>query len=470
MNSELLLNFFQNLRLPIQRNGQDTLAFLHEHFLKFDNELDTLLGKDSDDAYKQIYDELRDKKESIKGFSKALLESLELHRNGRVLEAHTVFENKMDEMQENILGTEIRGKGIRNEFYRIRPDKGKERKDLFHIPFHEITKIKAYRYSIAGFPCLYLAGSQGAGTALSLCWLESEMPDKFYWSEFKIDKDVEPLYLVDFTATPFFGAMNPRHLVTSALNNQPIKEFTVKMITTYPLMAACSLIVEERSQNFIPEYVIPQMLLGWVRKNGKFRGIAYFSCSRIKSARSYSAFNVALPPVEVKEYGHCQRLKCEFLLSTPQEIDISNTLKSLHNEYLQIMSAYNKIYKTYQQFGFKSLQNTKSICEYFLLIYPLIQSKKLQDIELAYQCIETLNYFIQSIVELKYSYRQFMLEEFKDHKEEKKQSAELEWDNSWEEITKIKNSLSSFRNFDLKKFNIVTKEEDFNFIDSDCYA
>ena len=467
MNSEPLINFFHNLRLPIQRDGQDMLTFLRRHFLKFDNELGTLLDDRNNDSYKQIYDELKEKKESIKEFSKALLESLELYRNGRVLEAHAVFENKMDEIQDNLLGTEIRGEGIRHNYYRIRPDKGEKRKDLFHIPFNEITKVKAYRYSIAGFPCLYLAGSQGADTALSLCWFESGMPDKFYWSEFRVDKKVLPLYLVDFTATPFFGAMNPRHLVTSALNNQPIKEFTVKMITTYPLMAACSLIVEERNQNFIPEYIIPQMLLGWVRKNGKYRGIAYFSCSRIKSARSYTAFNIAMPPAEVKDNGHCQKLKREFQLSTPQELNISNTFKSLENDYLQIKSTYDKIYRTYQSFGFKSLQDAKSICENFLLVYPLIQSKKLQNIELAYQCIETLNYFAQSIIDLKESYRQLMLDEFKNHKEETKQSAELEWDKSWEEIIKTRDALRSFRNFDIKNFHVATKDEDFDFIDSD---
>ncbi len=468
MNSKPILDFFQHLRLPLRKEGKDLLTFLCEHFLKFDEELGILLDEKSNDTYKQIYDELREKRGSIKDFSQALLDSLEYYRNGNILDAHLVFENKMDEMQDNLLGSETRSGG--NKFYRIRPDKGNERKDLFHIPFDEAAKVKAYRYSVAGFPCLYLAGSKYVDTALSLSWFECGMPDEFYWSEFKIDKTVDPLYLIDFTETPFFGAKNPNDVITSALNNSPINEFIIKMITTYPLMAACSFVVEEKSQNFIPEYIIPQMLLGWVRKNRKYRGVAYFSCSAIKAARTYDAFNIALPPVEVMANGHCHKLKWNFKLSKPQKIDVSNIYKSLEKYYLQINSSYGKIYKAYQEFGFASLVDAKSICEHFLSIYPIVRDKKLQNIELAYQTIKTLNDFAQRVVEFKDSYRCLMAKQFEDCNLENRKLANLMWDESWMDIVEMRDTLGKFRNINLKKFDTTTNADDFQYIDSDYYT
>ena len=118
------------------------------------------------------------------------------------------------------------------------------------------------------------------------------------------------------------------------------------------------------------------------------------------------------------------------------------------------------------KFGFASSKDAKSICESFLLIYPIIRAKKLQNIEFIYQSIETLSDFAQRMAELKDSYHEFMVKQFKDNTRETQDSATLEWDNSWKEITKINDALSSFRNFDLKKFNIITKDEDFDFIDS----
>ena len=62
----------------------------------------------------------------------------------------------MDEIQDYLVYKEI-AKNSEYRFCRIRIDNGKTWKDLFHIPFDKPELVKGYRYSIAGFPSLYLA-------------------------------------------------------------------------------------------------------------------------------------------------------------------------------------------------------------------------------------------------------------------------------------------------------------------------
>ncbi|MFW1494652.1 hypothetical protein ACEV9S_24505, partial [Vibrio parahaemolyticus] len=46
---------------------------------------------------------------------------------------------------------------------------------------------------------------------------------------------------------------------------------------TWPLIAACSIRVKNPSDNFKPEYIIPQLLLQWARDYKSIDGIRYTS-------------------------------------------------------------------------------------------------------------------------------------------------------------------------------------------------
>jgi hypothetical protein len=115
----------------------------------------------------------------------------------------------------------------------------------------------------------------------------------------------------------------------------------MKYIATYPLLAACSLTVVNKNEPFIPEYIIPQMLLLWVHNNNRFRGIKYFSCSWMDEARKYNAFNVVLPPKNISDNTHCSQLKAEFKLTKPDFVDVSH-LTSADEKAITIMLKPNK--------------------------------------------------------------------------------------------------------------------------------
>jgi hypothetical protein len=458
MNSNPMMDFFRKLRLPLNRGKVNLHTFLYSHFREFDDGLEMLLSRQSEDKIfdKQIYRELEKNREFVRSSYRAILETLKAYSNGATLEAYRIFEDTMNDMQDYLLFSEIRGRSIRNQFCRIRSDKGNERKDLFHIPFNETTKVKAYRYSIAGFPCLYLAGSPNIGTALSLCWFECGMPNQFYWSEFKTEKSVAPLYLIDFTATPFFGAMNPRRLFTSALNNLPTNDFAVKMIMTYPLMAACSLIVEEKGQNFIPEYIIPQMLLLWARNNKKCRGIAYFSSSEFGKARDHNAFNIAIPPRQVMKNGYCGQLKKEFKLSQPRFVGISNDIfKPIGKKFI---CNRDHIHENLQKLDFEPIREMVSICNDFLFLHSKVRSGKAQDIPLIYDYINNLNLFAETILKFKNQYFIFAKDQIqKEHTQQGTEHLISLYSNTWEAFISFRELIRSFWDFIDKQVKIPKK-------------
>ncbi|MEJ6949984.1 hypothetical protein [Natronospora cellulosivora (SeqCode)] len=86
-----------------------------------------------------------------------------------------------------------------DELYRLRiKNEGEndfEKMDLFHIPFDSYTKIKSYRYSIAGYPCLYL------GTSFEVCYEEIRNPkiENVWMMKYKLKEDI--MY-IDLTKRP----------------------------------------------------------------------------------------------------------------------------------------------------------------------------------------------------------------------------------------------------------------------------
>jgi hypothetical protein len=335
MNFNPVLGFFSKYRLPLDRQGKDLLNFLGEHFCCFESDLRILLKNPKyqvEEFEKEIFDELKEKQETIYSFSRAILDSLSAYIDGNALKAQEIFQRQLEEIQDSILSSSINvSNGLRNRLFRIRPHKEHEKctgpVDLFHIPFEKAKLLaKNYRYSISGFPCLYLSGSP-TDTGLTLAWFECEQPEKFYWSEFILSDYNKTIELIDFTWSPFLNAIKANNYQTWILNKEPfVKDLFVNYIFTYPLLASCSLkAIEKEGGSYVPEYIIPQMLLEWIRANGKYRGIKYYSCTRFDEAQKYNAFNIVLFPQEnTLPVGHCPRLKYELKVSIPELTEISD--------------------------------------------------------------------------------------------------------------------------------------------------
>jgi hypothetical protein len=207
--------------------------------------------------------------------------------------------------------------------YRMRtgaPAIGLSGVDLFHVPFEKRHLVSNQRYSIAGLPCLYL------GSSAWVCWEELGRPDldKVFISQFRIAKKVKVL---DFHVTPkdLWEAFYQRHLFLQNHQAQTLENFknfptfdagfVESYIRLWPLIAACSVKRRMGQGSFFPQYIVPQMLLQWIRQEDEIDGIRYFSTHTPRGA--FAFYNYAFPVRNIKHEGRCSYLRDKFRLTDP---------------------------------------------------------------------------------------------------------------------------------------------------------
>lgn len=141
--------------------------------------------------------------------------------------------------------------------YRIRKGSFDSTQDgeIFHIPFEKRHLVDTQRYSIPGYPILYLSGS------LFTAWCEMDKPEleglSFAGFQFKNQE-----LFVDL-GYPY--------------NSTKIWEW-YSLFVMYPLLMACMVRVKNSSAPFKPEYIMPQLMMKLIREHGsRFSGIAYMS-------------------------------------------------------------------------------------------------------------------------------------------------------------------------------------------------
>ena len=191
--------------------------------------------------------------QETKELSNAILTSINAYFNGSPRGAYEVLEQVLIDKECHLLNIipQIEYKGI---LYRVRNKRGLfQQKDLFHPPFEKRNACGSYRYSILGYPSLYLAGS--VETALA----ENRIVDDKYSAMAFRSKDV--LRCVDL----------------SLPNRDLVFWERYSLVLFYPLIVACSLKVKDEGGAFKPEYVIPQILFQIVKEHSNLQGISYTS-------------------------------------------------------------------------------------------------------------------------------------------------------------------------------------------------
>lgn len=185
---------------------------------------------------------------------------------------------------------------VGESFYRIRlkednfPFEGHE---MFHIPFEQRGKVVTQRFSIPGFPSLYL------GRCLYVCWEELMRPSLDNFQVVRL-QSTRSLKVLDLTP--------PRTTGPEA------KGAAYRYFMTFPLIACCSVKVREPNDTFKPEYIIPKLLLQWVRKNDAVDGIRYNSTHIDPSfyKEDNELVNLVLPVKENQPHGYCPHLQSMF--------------------------------------------------------------------------------------------------------------------------------------------------------------
>lgn len=182
--------------------------------------------------------------------------------------------------------------------YRMRQRKDYDlytKEDMFHIPFDQLKSVPSYRYSISGFPCLYL------GASLYSCWEETRRPeiDKVNFSAFTNTRDMN-----------FVDVLCPKNLDT------------IDNLVRFIIFALCTSFVSPDSDDnkFKYQYAIPELLLSLLvsernNANGLVKGIdgiKYLSTRYFRDAEMFGVepifYNYVIPIRQYKDEGHCAEL------------------------------------------------------------------------------------------------------------------------------------------------------------------
>ncbi|HQF48847.1 MAG TPA: RES domain-containing protein [Flavobacterium alvei] len=215
---------------------------------------------------------------------------------------------------------------LNENFYRIRLKEENfplNSSEMFHIPFQMRGKVSTQRYSIPGYPSLYLAKT------IYVAWEELKRPSLNKFQAVRLQNKEKIRYL-DLTA--------------NNLTENLLSANSYKYLMTWPLIAACSIKVQENDDSFKPEYIIPQLLLQWTRNNEEIDGIKYISTHiNYKNIENIGdLYNLVLPVKENKDEGYCSKLSSLFEITE----SVSNQLLELSNGgqiYLNSREDNNKI-------------------------------------------------------------------------------------------------------------------------------
>lgn len=330
------------LHLPLRWDGKDYVDSLNKLYsLYIDTLQDTSNKKRSYNSYIDVDMDV------IERICQGIQKSVEQYLNGFPSSAF----KEMDKIMKNMMETPLKiyKKSCFGDFendsldlYRVvsvNENIQYERSRVFHVPYYMRSKVSTSRYSIAGFPSLYL------GTSLELCCEEINLKeDKSFTiaSRFKFQRnrcisDVE-IKVIELAVKPqdfielelYSNEYKGRRIDRNLLNKKEVKK---AYCLWYPLIAACSFIRANKSDPFAPEYIIPQLLMQWIRYKirdsyNNLMGIRYFSCASMKS--SDLGFNYVFPTSGKpgRKYPYCPILMESFKMTRPQYIHEFAGIKS----------------------------------------------------------------------------------------------------------------------------------------------
>lgn len=200
------------------------------------------------------------------------------------------------------------------DYFRMREINPKETEmpmaeHLFHAPYEIRGKVSTSRFSIPGFPCLYL------GSSLHVCYEEVKPKKWVFASRFQINTKQFHLQPLDLRI--------PKPFNDSIYNKNCEKNHDAfAFLLTFPLIQTALIKVKKECEyhNFKPEYIIPQLLLQFVRKEGYFNCVIY-SSTKVSTNKSNELYhNLVIPVRNIANTGYCTYLTQKIQLTEPLRI------------------------------------------------------------------------------------------------------------------------------------------------------
>ena len=188
-------------------------------------------------------------------------------------------------------------KGNPVDLYRMRISKDPlTKEELFHVPFNMRERVATARFSISGFPCLYF------GTSLRVCWNEIKR-------DLKVDERVYACRYQNKKSISLVNLTIPSECAETVLETNAYSAFC--FLVTYPFYLSCLMKVAHPDFSFKPEYIIPQLLLQYIKKEGMLDGIIY-SSTKDRKLVGEKYYNIVIPARKMATTGHCHVAKACF--------------------------------------------------------------------------------------------------------------------------------------------------------------
>jgi hypothetical protein len=198
--------------------------------------------------------------------------------------------------------------------------KAKKIADLFHPPFQRRRSVSTNRFSISGYPCLYLSASLTA--SYSECFPErktehDKKANRYTGFNCFSLKSLRPLYFINLSEENLLPDTLYFEDYSAKRTNKKDVSGILDNLGIYHLVLATHTKINYKPQYpgetyyFKAEYIIPQLLLQWVKEKGyAIDGIRYKSCTALRRFPGKKAhYNFVLPVrSEYLESGFCPQL------------------------------------------------------------------------------------------------------------------------------------------------------------------
>ena len=350
---------------------------------------------------------------------------------------------------------------IRQGDFRIKAgEDSKEKKmQLFHIKTTLKNRVGAYRYSVAGSPCLYLASDR------ELAWFECGMPKQFSYCQMLIDEDNDNgLVLVDFSFRP----VDVLSSITCWLLNarrQDKKDvdvyykFLLRYIMIYPIAAACSVKVKDRNTKFVEEYVFPQLFMQWIRETDEFDGVRYKSSLNTNLVDGMGAINIALPVKEYRADGLDRRLAEKITVSDIGYLDVNSDFQKYNDILEKIKDYINGIQMFMNQVPFYGdyMIELTDVCKCVIKTYNALMEGNYQNSELIFSYLDLL----YAHASLLYANRDFKIQECINKTEARHRQAidEEKLKEQFEEFHQLMNQILHKKNLSMQQTDQIKKQQ-----------
>ena len=316
-----------NLSLPYRN---DELGI--ESLLK--NKYDIFIKELNECNQVKFPENMEDTIEYVRDSTEGIVNAIHKYLIGDITGACITFNSVMEKSEFAIKYiSDYYGKYVYRTYYRARlcSNENKyfdKKEDFFHIPFESRYRVQNQRYSVSGFPCIYL------GATPYTCYEELGRPksEDMYFSKVEIPNNYS------FITIGLLPYELKEHLYEHGdTNNEEVIIYYLKML---PIIMACSVKVDvsKKEGSFKEEYIVPQLITQWLITSGRnFDGILYFSnATRTHSRLNYRLYqNLVLPVKEIGQSGYCKKLLKEVKLTFPISASGIDFFKEYDHKYFK---------------------------------------------------------------------------------------------------------------------------------------